>query len=230
MKSSEQIAKLAPALVAAAGELKNPVADGEARVQPKGGGAAFSYRYPRLEVIVADVREVLARHGVAAVQEAVTDQNGHVGITTRLQHESGEWLELGPLFLPSGVSAQDAGGAITYARRYALTAALLLAADEDQDAANVGKARSRQKREPDPDRVAESQARKAEADAKQPPDEIERKRLLTEAVEVFGSQRAVVDAYREEYKPTGSVAVKDITAEQLTSLIATMRALQESAS
>lgn len=49
-------------------------------------------------------------------------------------HNSGEWVETDPLTLKADkATAQGAGSAITYGRRYALAAALGLASDEDDD-------------------------------------------------------------------------------------------------
>jgi hypothetical protein len=60
---------------------------------------------------------------------------GRVGITTTLIHSSGESLKFGPLAASAPVDMQKLGSAITYARRYALVAALGIAADEDDDGA-----------------------------------------------------------------------------------------------
>jgi hypothetical protein len=72
----------------------------------------------------------------------VTDEKGNVGVLTIIFHASGEWLEFGPLLLHGGNTAQEQGSAVTYARRYALTTALLIAADEDDDGAKASPART----------------------------------------------------------------------------------------
>ena len=55
-----------------------------------------------------------------------------------LLHSSGEWLELEPITLKMDkISAQGAGGAITYARRYSLSAALGIASEDDDDANGI---------------------------------------------------------------------------------------------
>lgn len=51
-------------------------------------------------------------------------------------------MEFGPLVLPYGNSPQAAGSAITYARRYALVAALGLATEDDDGAAATQAARA----------------------------------------------------------------------------------------
>ena len=135
MKSSESIANLADALVRANLVILNPTKDKTARA------GSYSYRYVGLDTITADLRPILQAHGLCVVQEASTE-----GVTTRLLHSSGEWLEFAPLRMPIGneyVSqgpsgdAQAIGSAITYARRYTLCAALGIAADEDDDGAKA---------------------------------------------------------------------------------------------
>lgn len=134
MKSSDSIAKLADALVRANLVILNPTKDKTARA------GSYSYRYVALDTIVADLRPILQAHGLAVVQEAATE-----GVTTRIIHASGEWLEFSALSLPAGSDAQSWGSAITYARRYTYCAALGIAADEDDDGA---KAKSKPKTSP----------------------------------------------------------------------------------
>lgn len=51
-----------------------------------------------------------------------------------LMHESGEWMEFDPLFLPMDkMTAQGAGSVITYARRYALSCVFGIASESDDD-------------------------------------------------------------------------------------------------
>jgi hypothetical protein len=72
------------------------------------------------------------------VQDASLCDRG-VSVTTRLIHSSGQWIEFGPLTVP--MSKQDAhgvGSATTYARRYGLSAALGIVADDDDGNAAVG--------------------------------------------------------------------------------------------
>jgi len=128
MRSSETVAELAGALALANVELKNPLKDSKA------DAGKFSYAYAGLPGILDEVRPVLAANGISVLQETVTTDSG-IGVTTRLLHVSGEWIELGPLLMVRSNSPQDNGSALTYARRYALCAALSIAADEDDDGA-----------------------------------------------------------------------------------------------
>lgn len=101
-----------------------------------------SYRvaYADLADIIAAVRPVLASQGLAVTQN-VTDGSGTVAVSTTIHHSGGERLDFGPLSLPAGRDAQTTGGAITYARRYALVAALGLATEDDDDGRTAAKAK-----------------------------------------------------------------------------------------
>ena len=94
----------------------------------------YKYRYADLADTLAAVRPVLAAHGLAVLQDVVPIDGGRVGIATVLVHTSGESITFGPLPMDAGRSAQQMGSAITYGRRYALTAALGLAVDDDDGA------------------------------------------------------------------------------------------------
>jgi len=67
------------------------------------------------------------------VQEATTSQEG-VSVVTRVLHSSGQWIEFGPFTIPLGKKdAQSVGSACSYAKRYALSAALAISAEKDDD-------------------------------------------------------------------------------------------------
>lgn len=118
------------ALVAALGELTNPVKDKTANL----GG--YSYRYADLATIIDHVRPVLAKHDLAVTQN-VTVEEGKLEVWTYIHHASGEVLTYGAIVGRAGSSWQELGSAVTYARRYALAAALGIAPDEDTDANTV---------------------------------------------------------------------------------------------
>lgn len=103
---------------------------------------SYSYAYADLADVLNAVRPVLKAHGLAVLQNARTEDSG-IGVSTIIVHVSGEQLEFGPLVLPYGGSPQAAGSAITYARRYALLAALGLACDDDDGAAAQAAAHTR---------------------------------------------------------------------------------------
>lgn len=139
MKHSDTIGKLAAALVSAQAELR---AVGMDAMNPH-----FKSRYASLDNIIETIRPTLARHGLAVVQGTTTpesDANNTVkGFTveTMLVHASGEWMANAVVMPLSKADPQGAGSALTYGRRYGLSALLSLATDEDDDG-NTTKQRS----------------------------------------------------------------------------------------
>lgn len=125
MRTSEQINELATACAKAQQVLKPAAKDA---VNP-----AFKSKYADL-ASVTEATRVYAAHGVAVFQDAISNETG-VAVETRLVHTSGQWIEFGPLMVPMAKKdAHGLGSATTYAKRYALQAALQIAADEDDDA------------------------------------------------------------------------------------------------
>lgn len=138
MTSSETTATLCAALVAAQGALKPIAKDGK--------NPAFRSRYATLDGIMETVRPALAAHGLAVVQGVIHPETGEggrlVGITveTRLLHTSGEWLaSVVPVPVAKG-DAHGLGSALSYGRRYGISALLALSTDEDDDGNAAAKA------------------------------------------------------------------------------------------
>lgn len=129
MNQSEKINELAAALAPALGRIKNIAPDKE-------GGTTYRYKFLSLPALTKHVREVFKDVGVAFTQETISEGSS-IGVTTRIVHLSGQWLEYGPLMFHVQGGPQDAGSALTYARRYSLAAAVGLAADEDDDGASA---------------------------------------------------------------------------------------------
>lgn len=143
MKKSESIKELAAALATAQGQFASAEREKTASVQMKSGGK-YSYAYADLAAYLDVCRAPLAANGLSITQEAVTEGN-RVHVTTLLMHASGEWIESSPLSLAiisrggDSVDPQAVGSAITYARRYALSAVLGMASEVDDDAAKASK-------------------------------------------------------------------------------------------
>ena len=96
-------------------------------------GGRYSYAYAPLEEILAAVRPVLAKHGLAVTQILTTGLDGGPALETLLLHASGERLG-GTVSLPASLAdAKAFGSAITYWRWYALVALLGIATEEDDD-------------------------------------------------------------------------------------------------
>jgi len=120
MKTSEQISELAAALAKAQSMMENAVMN---RVNPH-----FKSKYADLAAIFDAARKPLSANGLAIVQTI-----GDGVLHTRLLHTSGQWIA-SEHPLPMSGRPQEIGSALTYARRYSLSALIGIAADEDDDA------------------------------------------------------------------------------------------------
>lgn len=134
---------LASALVAALADLTIVNTGRKVKVKHKDGGE-HSYDYADIADVVKLTRPVLARHGIVALTPVHSHGTG-LACTVTLLHSSGERIDLGPFPFPHGHDAQATGSMVTYHRRYALVAALGMAAGDDDDGAS---ARARQAPEP----------------------------------------------------------------------------------
>jgi len=100
---------------------------------------AFRSKYADLASVWDAVREHLTANGLAIIQ--IPTAIGPVAtVTTILTHKSGEWLSDDLSITSDKNTAQGLGSAITYARRYALSAFLGIAPeDDDGNEASKGK-------------------------------------------------------------------------------------------
>lgn len=133
MQKSSSIAALATALVNAQSQFGSVIKGESATIQKKNGGS-FSYQYADLNAVIEATRPHLVANGIAVMQFPSTVP-GAVIMTTLLTHTSGEFISE-ELTMPAVMDTpQSVGSAITYARRYAMMAALGLAAADDDGAA-----------------------------------------------------------------------------------------------
>tara|TARA_R100001463_G_scaffold8701_2_gene26536 strand:- start:241 stop:909 length:669 start_codon:yes stop_codon:yes gene_type:complete len=97
----------------------------------------YGYLYTNLDSLVKHLRPLLTKHGLSFMQMPVGSEN-QAGIQTIYMHTSGEWitsLVKVPIADLKGQNAyQSLGSAITYLRRYSLSAFVGIASDEDNDA------------------------------------------------------------------------------------------------
>lgn len=125
MKRSEQTDAISKALAAAQAEMKNPAFDST--------NPHFRNKFASLAAIRNAVVPVFAKHGLSVMQELTSTEDG-VACLTILQHESGQWMEFGPLVMPvSKADAQGYGSASTYCKRYSLQSVAAIVGDEDDD-------------------------------------------------------------------------------------------------
>lgn len=124
MEKSESIGAIAKALAAAQSEMTPAVFDS---VNPH-----FRSRYASLASVVAAGR-VLAKHGIAIIQDASGSAGQEVVISTTLAHESGEWLRGTVTLRAEKATPQGVGSTITYGRRYGIALMAGVVSDDDDD-------------------------------------------------------------------------------------------------
>lgn len=105
------------------------------RTVPVGGGRMRSYT--TLDEIISKVKPILTNCGLIVHQHLAGNE-----VVTFLHHVSGQFIASKVQFTPmqgNNVNAlQQAGGGLTYLKRYALAALLNINADDDDDADSAG--------------------------------------------------------------------------------------------
>lgn len=129
MNKSESINEIAKALADFQAEVKDPTKDKK--------NTYLESKYVSLDGVLQAVRPVLAKHGLSIMQIPTSDDVA-VTVTTLLMHISGQYIESDAFKVPlTKKDAQGTGSALTYARRYSLSAVLGIAWDEDDDADSI---------------------------------------------------------------------------------------------
>lgn len=121
---SEQTNELSGALSKAQSAMKAAAFN---RINPH-----FKNKYADLASVIDAIRDPLASNGLSFTQTTEIREGGFVLVTT-LRHSSGQWVA-SEYPLPIAAKPQELGSALTYARRYSLSAIACIAADEDDDA------------------------------------------------------------------------------------------------
>ena len=126
MNRSESITERNKALANFHRELKQPMKDAN--------NPFFKSKYVPLENVVEAIDDVAPKIGLTYSQYPVTTDDGKVGISTVLLHESGEFIEYPPATTkPDKNTPQGVGSALTYMRRYSLSAVFGITSDQDDD-------------------------------------------------------------------------------------------------
>jgi hypothetical protein len=129
MRSSDTLTKISPALVKAINAIEG--------VKKGADNPFFKSKYANLESVIEAAHGALEANGLAVMQGPGPMDGNCITLTTRLVHESGEWIET-DFSLPAGkMDPQAAGSAITYARRYSLMAMLNMPAVDDDGEASM---------------------------------------------------------------------------------------------
>jgi hypothetical protein len=121
---SEQTNDLVSALVKASAEIKTAKKDAE--------NPFFKSKYSDLPSIVEACKSALLKNNLVVTQ-STTLVNGVTALVTTLHHTSGQWIR--GYYPVTAVKAdpQAMGSAITYARRYALSAIVGVVSEDDDD-------------------------------------------------------------------------------------------------
>ena len=126
MQKSSEITEISKALSEFRKEVKQPLKDAN--------NPFFKSKYVPLENVVEAIDEVAPNHGLSFTQWPVNDGNGNVGVSTMLLHSSGQYIEYDPIYMkPDKQTPQAIGSAITYSKRYSLSAVFGITSDEDDD-------------------------------------------------------------------------------------------------
>jgi hypothetical protein len=132
MTSSAEVCRIQASLIEARTEVEN--------LNPSAKG--YGYDYVPLEKVIDHLKAVLPKHGLGYIQLPTAGSADTVGLSTRIIHASGEWIEDTAIFKITdmkGVNvSQASGSALTYFRRYALCAAFGITGDKDVDAVVQG--------------------------------------------------------------------------------------------
>ncbi len=182
---SETIGKLAEALSKAQGSMTAAAKDGKANYG----------KYATLDSVWDSARKPLADNGLAVTQATDISEAGDMMLITTLMHTSGEWIGGVYPIRPTQNTPQGMGSAITYARRYSLSALLGLTADDDDDgnAASGQQAAARQTEQRQangngaakPVQVAQSNGTQDDADK---PSDKQQKALHAKGMDLYGSK------------------------------------------
>src|ERR1051325_1347742 len=124
MMQSETINELAAALAKAQGEITPALKD---NLNPH-----FRSKYADLSSVWSACRVPLSKNGLAVIQ-TMDNLNGQLCVITTLAHSSGQWMRSHLPIMVANSNPQALGSAITYMRRYALSAMVGVAPDEDDD-------------------------------------------------------------------------------------------------
>ncbi len=124
MTEPEYVSGLAVALAKAQGVMKSAILN---KVNPH-----FRSRYADLASVLDAIRQPLSDNGLAITQTVHKEEGGLI-LRTTLHHTSGEAVD-SEYPLPWPAKPQELGSALTYARRYSISAMVCIAADEDDDA------------------------------------------------------------------------------------------------
>jgi hypothetical protein len=93
----------------------------------------FKNEFASLTSIDEATVEPLSKYGLAVTQQPYSDESGAPRLFTILGHASGEWIGGDLKLILSKQDMQALGASVTYAKRYAKSAAIGVVSDKDDD-------------------------------------------------------------------------------------------------
>ena len=101
-------------------------------VKKESSNPFYKSKYADLPSVWSAIRDTFKKYNLCVSQSAKIE-NGQTVLVTTLYHDSGEWISSDYPLNPVKNDPQGLGSALTYARRYALTALIGLVSDDDDD-------------------------------------------------------------------------------------------------
>lgn len=129
MNHSESISNISAAMAKAFAKIEN--------AEKNKNNPHFKSKFADLGSVIDAVKPALIENGLWFSQVSY-DLENHAAIETVIYHSSGEFISCGLISVPvSKADAQGYGSALTYARRYSLSAAFGVAPEDDDGNAAV---------------------------------------------------------------------------------------------
>lgn len=125
---TDSIAELAKALAAAQGQFPSIPKDKNVSVKMRSGGS-YKFAYADIDSITKAIKKPLSDNNLSIVHQVYEGQ-----LVTKLLHGSGEFIQSEMPLPQHSTNYQEYGSALTYLKRYALTALLGLSTEQDDDA------------------------------------------------------------------------------------------------
>lgn len=166
-------------------ELAAALAEAQAELSPAAKNAQNPHlknRYADIAAVYEAIRETLPKHGLS-VSQIILPHESKARVRTLLMHKSGQWLAsecLMPLDRNGG--PQGMGSAITYARRYSLSAIVGVVSEDDDDAEAAQPRRQQQ-------RQAAQQRETAKANNPDPMTKTQSAAIMAHLTKTFGNDR-----------------------------------------
>lgn len=155
MNTSESIGKIAPALLKAQMAITFAIKDSK--------NPQFKTSYADLSSVIDAVKPALNGAGIMFIQMMCPSDRESLALTTRLIHESGEWIESTATCPLQKVDPQGYGSACTYLKRYSLASAVGLYQEDDDGNAGVDASRRAEAKPPAIDMSPKARAQRITA-------------------------------------------------------------------